>query len=209
MQAEIQFNTEVHNPVMNNTWRISDYITLAIFNAVMLMIILVTGMVAHPIAYLIGGGVTALLNGPIYMVMSNKINKRGILFVSSLLTGVFFLAFGFLYFMIILVIVGILCELIMWGNGTYSHPIRNTLGYILFYVGYTLCGVVPLLFFRAEYTQMLEQTYSAAELTSMNSVYGDPSMVLIMCAVTVVGAMGGCYIGNKLLSKHVKKARLI
>lgn len=205
MQAQAQ----VKDVAVKNGWKTQDFITLAIFNVVMIIIITFTGMFAHPLAYLVGGGVTGLINGPIYMVMSNKIGKRGIFFFSSLITGLYFVAFGFVYFLITLAVVGILCELVMWGSDTYKNPVRNGMGYGLFYAGYSFCGVVPLIFFKDQYLAILEQSYSPEKLSTMLYYYGTPSMVLIMCVVSFTGAFAGCFIGNALLKKHIKKARLV
>lgn len=205
----MQVQAQVKDVAVKNGWKIRDFITLAIFNVVMIIVMTAAAMFAHPISYLVGGGAIALINGPIYMVMSNKIGKRGILFFSSLITGLYFVAFGFVYFLITLAIVGLLCELVMWGSDTYRNPSRNAIGYGLFYVGYSFCGVVPLMFFKDQYVAILEQSYSPEQLAAMLYYYGTPSMVLIMCVVSFAGSCAGCFIGNALLKKHMKKARLV
>ncbi|GIQ70281.1 Trep_Strep domain-containing protein [Xylanibacillus composti] len=209
MQAQAQSQVHKQNTTVHNRWRMRDFITLAIFNVVMMIILTVGGMFAHPIAYLVGAGVVALFNGPIYMVMANKIGKRGVLFFSSLLVGLYFMAFGFVYFLITLALIGILCELVMWGSDTYKNPVRNAIGYGLFYVGYSLCGVVPIVFFKEQYVAILEQSYSPDKLGTLLYYYGTPGMVLTMCAISFAGGLAGCYIGNTLLKKHVAKARLV
>ncbi|MGR3779429.1 MptD family putative ECF transporter S component [Bacillus paramycoides] len=200
---------QVQNKVFNNKWNTKDYITLAIFNVVMIVILTIITTFTHALSYLIGGGIAALVNGPIYMVMSNKINKRGILFFTSIITGLYFLMFGFLYFLITLATVGIFCELVMWGKDTYKNTFRNAIGYGIFYSGYSLCGVVPLVFFREQYVAILAKSYSQEQLDNLLFYYGTPSMVLVMCCISIVGGVGGCFIGNQLLKKHVKKAKLV
>ncbi|MNM92974.1 hypothetical protein D3C81_1053310 [compost metagenome] len=205
----MQSNLGVQGKMVSNVWKMRDYITLTIFNVVMLIVMTINGMFVYPMNYLIGAGIVALINGPIYMVMANKIGKRGVLFFSSLLTGLFFVAFGLVYYLLIFAVVGLLCELVMWGGDSYRRPVRNAAGYSLFYVGYTMCGVVPLVFFREQYVSGLEKKYSPEALADMLYYYETPSMVLIMCAITIAGAVGGCLLGRMLLRKHVKKARLV
>lgn len=200
---------QTQNIAVNNKWNTRDYITLAIFNVVMLVLLTVITTFTHVLSYLISGGIAALVNGPIYMVMSNKINKRGILFFTSIILGLFFLAFGFLYYLITMAAIGILCELVMLGKGTYKNTFRNALGYGIYYIGYCLCGVVPLVFFREQYVATLEKSYSQDQLDTLLHYYGTPSLVVIMCVITVVGAFAGCFIGNLFVRKHVKKARLV
>lgn len=205
----MQAGLRAQGKVVREKWKMRDFITLAIFNVVMLIVITVNGMFAYPINYLIGAGIVALINGPIYMVMASKINKRGVLFFSAVLFGLFFIAFGQVYFLLVYVITGLLCELIVWGGEGYKHPVRNSIAYSLFYIGYMMCGVVPLIFFREQYVAGLEKMYSPEALANMLYYFETPSMVLIMCVITIIGATGGCLLGRVLLRKHVKKARLI
>lgn len=202
MQAQAQLST------VQNRWRIRDFITLAIFNVVMIIIITICPIFTVA-SYLIVGGVTALLNGPIYMVMSNKIDKRGILFFTALITGLYFMAYGYVYFLVTLAVIGIISELVVWGGDAYKSPVRNAIGYAIFYVGYSLCGVIPLIFFREQYVEVLTKSYSQAALDEMLYYYGTPSIVVIMCAISAAGAIIGCLAGNLLLKKHVKKAKLV
>ncbi|MFS0820730.1 MptD family putative ECF transporter S component [Bacillus sp. 1P02SD] len=202
-------NNEHINKESNNKWEMRDYITLAIFNVVMLVILTIITSLTNTFSFLIGGGIAALVNAPIYMVMSNKINKKGILLFSSIILGLFFLAFGFLYYLITMAAIGILCELIMWGKDAYKNTFRNAIGYSIYNVGYCLCGVVPLVFFREQYVATLEQSYSQVQLDDLLHYYGSPSWFLIICIITVLGAVAGSFIGHLLLRKHVKKAKLV
>ncbi|XID90434.1 MptD family putative ECF transporter S component [Paenibacillaceae bacterium WGS1546] len=192
-----------------NRWTMRDFITLAIFNVVMLVILTICNMIVHPIWYLIGGGIVALINGPVYMVLANKISKPGVLFFNSVMIGLYYTAFGFIYYLIVMAVVGLLCELAMLGNGTYKKAGRNAIGYGIFYVGYSLCGVVPLVLFREQYVSILEQSYTPAKLEEMLYYFSTPSLVFIMCVVSFVGAAAGCLVGSAMLKKHVRKAKLV
>jgi energy-coupling factor transport system substrate-specific component len=192
-----------------NKWNMRDYITLAIFNVVMLVILTVVTAFTHVVSYLIGGGVVALFNGAIYMAMANKINKRGILFFSSVIMGLFYLALGFVHFLITMAAFGVLCELVMWGKNAYTNKFRNSIGYSIYYVGWCLCGVVPLVFFKEHYMATLTQNFTQKELERLLVSYETPSLVVLMCGMAVAGAFAGCFIGSLLLKKHVKKAKLV
>ncbi|ELK42503.1 MptD family putative ECF transporter S component [Brevibacillus agri] len=192
---------------LQNRWTLRDFITLAIFNVVMLIIITFCPIFTFA-SYLIVGGITALLNGPLYVVMANKINKRGVLFLSSIITGLYFVAYGYAYFLLVLGVMGIICELVLWGQEGYKNPVRNAIAYALFYVGYSLCGMVPLIFFRDEYIATLSKSYSKVALDEMLYYYGTPSMAITMCLISAAGGLVGVMIGNMLFRKHVKKAKL-
>jgi energy-coupling factor transport system substrate-specific component len=200
MQAQV---TEVAN-----SWKMRDFITLAIFNVVMI-IILTFCSIFTAVSPLIVGGITALLNGPIYMVMSNKIGKRGVLFYSLIINGLYFLAYGYVYYLITFAVVGIVCELVMWKTDSYRNLAKNTTGFAIFSVGYTLCGVMPLIFFREQYLAIVAKGYTPEQLEHMVYYFGTPSMVVLMSIISAAGALAGCYIGNLLFHKNVKKAILV
>lgn len=185
-----------------------DIITLAIFNVVMLILMTIAPIITV-VSHLLVGGFTALLNGPIYMVMSNKIAKPGTLFFTAVLTGLYFVGFGYANYLLTLAVIGLICELILWGKGSYLNPVRNAISYSVFYVGYSLCGVVPLIFFRESYLATLEKSYTPEQLSAMLYYFETPSMILIMCSISFVGGLLGCYFGNLLMKKHVKKAKLV
>lgn len=211
-QAHIPIHVQPH--LLQHNWKMRDFITLSIFNVVMILILTVgailTSILLTPAgSYLAGAGMYALLNGPIYMVMAHKINKRGVLFFTGLLIGVYFVLLGYWFFLPTLLVVGTICELAMWGQHTYRNPVRNAIGYSIFYIGYSLCGVMPILFFKAQYEATLRQSMPAERVEVMLHYYGTTSMILVMCAISLLGGIIGCAIGNQLLHKHVKKAKLV
>ncbi|AYK05227.1 MULTISPECIES: MptD family putative ECF transporter S component [Brevibacillus] len=199
---------QTQTEISQNRWKMRDFITLAIFNVVMLIIMTICPIFTV-VSYLVVGGAAALFNGPIYMVMSNKINKRGVLFFTCIITGLYFVAFGYAYYLLTLAVIGIICELILWGGAAYKSTVRNAIGYAIFYVGWSLCGVVPLIFFREQYLAILKKSYSPEQLEAMLYYFDTPSMILIMCTISAIGGLVGCFIGNLLMKKHVKKAKLV
>ncbi|GEB35116.1 MULTISPECIES: MptD family putative ECF transporter S component [Brevibacillus] len=191
-----------------NRWTMRDFITLAIFNVIMLIIMTFCPAVSV-ISPLLVGGLTGLLNGPFYMVMSNKIRKPGALFLTAIITGLYFVGFGYANYMLTLAVIGLIGELILWKKDVSVHSARNAIAYGIFYVGYSLCGVVPLIFFRDSYMAILKKTYSAAAIENMLYYFDTPKMILLMCSISLVGGLLGAYFGHLMLRKHVKKAKLV
>lgn len=189
-------------------WTMRDFITLAIFNVIMLIIMTFCPAVSI-VSPLLVGGITALLNGPFYMVMSNKIRKRGTLFLTAIITGLYFVGFGYANYLLTLAVMGLIGELILWGKDAYLSSVRNAIAYAVFYVGYTLCGVVPLIFFRESYMATLEKGYTPEQIVDMLYYFDTPSMILLMCAISAAGGLLGAYFGHLMLKKHVKKAKLV
>ncbi len=192
-----------------NRWKMKDFITLAIFNIIILVILNVSVMVANLLftptgAFYVGGVLPGLVGGPFYMVMADRIGKRGVLFLSMLLAGIMLAAMGFVYYLIALAVLGLIGELAMLGKNSYRKPLRNIIGYCIYAMSFGLIGVLPLLFFREQYlTAMGEKNLEQALL------YGQPGPVAIALFVFIVCSVGGGLIGIQILKRHVKKAKLI
>jgi energy-coupling factor transport system substrate-specific component len=200
--------------IFQTGWRVRDFVTLAVFNVVMIIVLLGITMLFTALftpvgSYLAAVGVAALINGPVFLVMANKINQKGILFYTGLILGGFLLLLGYVYYAPTIIICGVLCELLMWGKGAYKNSLRNAFGYTAFYVSYTLSGVVPLFFFRRQYLAAMGASFSPEKLQLMLHYYGTPSLIILMCAISAAGALAGCLLGNRFLKKHVRKAKLI
>lgn len=189
-------------------WKVKDFITLAVFNIIILVIMNVSVMVLNLVltptgAFYAGGIIPGLLGGPFYMVMTNRIQKRGVLFLSMLLAGIMFGAMGFWYYLAAYLFFGIIGELCMLGPDSYKKPSRNTVGYSLYLLAFGLIGVFPLLFFREQYLAAMDGKNLEQAL-----LYSQPVPLLITCLITIVSAVIGCRIGNQILNRHVKKAKL-
>lgn len=206
-------SAEIQAGKTTRKWGVSDAVSAAIFNIVQIIILfvvttLVSVLFTPAVSYLAGAGFIALLAGPVYLTMAGRIAKPGVLFMMSVIYALVFLAMGQTY-MLFMPVFGLLAELLMLGSGSYRNWGRNMLGYAFFYAGYSLCGVLPLIFFRERQIAILSESYSPEALDTMLYYYGTPSMVLLMLAITVVGAILGCLIGKRFLNRHIRKAKLI
>ena len=136
--------------------KLKDIITLSIFNiailAIMVIVKIVITMAATPaFNYLFYVGVMAFFCAPLYIVMSNKTAKRGVFFITALFCGLMMAAFGSAWFLAVMIAVGIICELIMLSAGSYKKPLRNGIGYVVYWTLYALGSSIPLFFFKDWY----------------------------------------------------------
>lgn len=206
-------SSNVNRASATKKWGVSDAVSAAIFNIVQIIILFVVTMVVSmlftpAISYLAGAGIIAMLAGPVYLTMAGRIGKPGVFFMMAVIYALVFLAMGQTY-MLSMILFGVIAELVMIGSNAYRSWNRNVLGYAVFYAGYSLCGVLPLVFFREKQISILSETYSPEALNSMMYYYGTPSMVLLMIVITLVGSILGCVIGRGFLERHIKKAKLI
>lgn len=190
-----------------------DLITLSIFNVAILVVMVVVKMIIIMVAtpafnYLAYVGVMAFFCAPLYAVMSNKVAKHGTLFVTALFAGLMMLAFGSGWFLIVELMIGILCEISMLGNDTYKNPIRNGIGYCLYWLLYAVGSVIPLYLFKEQYLNSLSKSYTQEGLKTLQ-YYGTPEMVGLIGIITVVLALLGFSLGIYFMNKHTKKAGLV
>ncbi|WP_341302715.1 MptD family putative ECF transporter S component [Lysinibacillus sp. FSL H8-0500] len=195
---------------MKNKWTVNDFITLAIFNMVMFIAWMIGAMTNVFLGELVSQVISGLLATPFMLIMANKVNKRGVFLLSALCMGIFMAVLGMVYYMIIYIVFSIVAELICWRNGSYQNPVKLTIGMIFYQISYVLAGVFPLFMFRQQYLKALASSYTTPEsLNHMLYYYETPSMIAAMCAMAVVGVIIGGFIGNSLLNRHVKRAKLI
>jgi energy-coupling factor transport system substrate-specific component len=196
-----------------NRWKVKDFITLAIFNVILLVITMVVtavvGLLLPGLSYMVGYAISGLLTGPVYMVMANRINKRGVLLFTAVITGAFYAAMGIVHYLIVFAVGGIICELAMWGKDSYRRVPRNAVGYALLYVFFCLGGVLPLIIFRDSYLTAVGAMYTPEQMEVMLYYYGTPHIVLISCVLAACGAVLGTVVGGVFVRRHIKKAKLV
>lgn len=194
--------------------QMKDIITLSIFNVAILIVMIVVKMAVTMLAtpafnYLAYTGIMALFCGPLYVVMSNKVAKKGTYFVTALFSGLMMALFGSAWFMIIMVIGGIICEITMLGSDTYKNHKRNGIAYIVYWIVYTWGSAVPLFLFKDQYLASIEEYYDESGIQTLLDFYGSVDMLLVIGLITAVLALIGFYVGTLFLKKHIKKAKLV
>ena len=107
-----------------------------------------------------------------------------------------------------MIAVGALCEAAMMGKETYRSPVRNGIGYALYWALYALGSAIPLFFFKDQYLASLQGSYTQEGIDILLSFYGSPSMLALITLITVVLAVVGFVGGYALYTRHIKKAKL-
>jgi putative ECF transporter S component (TIGR02185 family) len=110
------------------------------------------------------------------------------------------------YFMV----VGLICEGILWKQGSYMNPKRLTVTWTLTSLLYNGLNLLPVWFFWDTY-------YSFAISTGMEQSYIDsyvkyftaPGWVAFILIFTMVCGLVGSLIGQRLIKKHFKKAGVL
>lgn len=206
MKAEVESSK-------NTRWVMRDVLTFVIFNLIIMILITVAKVVEDMVltpqnTFFVGSWLFPLLATPFYLVMADRIGKRGVLSGSILIFGVLYTFTGGLYCAPVAIVGAVIGELVMWGKDSY-HDIKHVIGgYIVYWVTFGFYGIIPYVLFREAYMKQLEIYYNAADVTAMIAQYTELPWILLMMALFAAGTIVGGLIGSKFLKKHVRKAKI-
>nr|WP_295294168.1 MptD family putative ECF transporter S component [uncultured Blautia sp.] len=185
---------------------VKDLVTVGIFSALFLVFALVGGIFFAPnpvLTFYMPMG-SALLCGPVYLLMLAKVQKRwavtilgAILCIIWFITGMHWaMALGYL-------IMGIIADLVA-GTGGYESKKINSLSYILISLG----GTASYLVFFADpdgwAKTMLGNGTEQSYIDTMRST-GTTWIMVIMLAGTILAAAISAFIGCKMLRRQFEK----
>lgn len=194
-------------------WTTRDILTFVVFNLVIVFLTMAAKMIEDMLlapqnTFFVGSWLFPLLSTPFYVVMADRIGKRGVLAASILVFGVLYTFMGGLYCAPVAVVDAVVGELVMWGKGSYHDIKRIVGGYIVYWVTFGFYGIMPYLLFREAYMEQLGTYYDAADVAAMVAQYTELPWILLMMAMFVAGTVVGGLIGSKFLKKHVRKAKI-
>ncbi len=191
----------------NKGLSVKDLVTVGIFSALFLVFALVGGIFFAPnpvLTFYMPVG-SALLCGPVYLLMLAKVQKRwaasilgAILCIVWFVTGMHWaMALGYL-------VMGIIADIVA-GTGEYKSKKINSLSYILLSLGGT--GSYLVFFANPEgwAKTMLSNGTEQSYIDTMRSS-GSVWIMIIMLAGTVLAAAVSAFVGCKMLKKQFEKA---
>ena len=201
------------NAVAPSRWTTRDVLTFVVFNLIIVMVTMVVKMAEDMIlspqnTFFVGSWLFPLVSTPFYLVMADRIGKRGVLAGSILVFGLLYTLMGGLYCAPVALVGAFVGELAMWGKGSYRSVKRTTAGFFVYWATFACYGIFPYLLFRDAYMEQLGAYYSAADVAAMVAQYTELPWILLMLAMFAVGTAVGGVIGAKFLKKHVRKAKI-
>ena len=112
-----------------NKWSVRDVITTVLLSAVLIVIQLVVNMVCMAndfVSMVLSVGITMFLCAPVYMLMVSRIGKRFVTLIYMTILGVIFLLMGNWFLLPYFIVTGVICEAILWKEGSCQKPKRLT-----------------------------------------------------------------------------------
>lgn len=189
--------------------RVKDFATIGIFSAIMLAVFIVFSMLTGASLFfnmIFNAVCVAFILAPFYVYMSMKVHKSGVALIynliHALLSGLMMGPFMMPWF----IVGGIIAELSMVGKDSYKNIIRIGISWVITSLVRATHGMAEIWFFKQAYHA---SGVSQEQIAVQTQYYTSPSWVFFSCAATVVMAVLGCMIGNRLMNKHFRKSGLI
>ena len=186
---------------------VKDLVTVGIFTALFLVFALVGGIFFAPnpvLTFYMPVG-SALLCGPVYLLMLAKVQKRWAVTILGALLCVIWFVTGMHWAMSLgYLIMGIVADLDA-GTGQYKSKKVNSLSYILLSLG----GTASYLVFFADpdgwAKTMLGNGTEQSYIDTMRTT-GSAWILVVMLAGTVLAAAVSAFVGCRMLKKQFEKA---
>lgn len=151
-------------------------------------------------------GITALICGPVYVLMIAKSRAQGTLFITSALFALFYLVVGNVHLFAFMLAVGLIGELVLLKGG-YQSQYRQVIPYILLWTAVGLKNIFMFGLFRDSVlstylkTGMDEATAQTAITNAAATMLSVP-LNLAGVAVTMIGGLAGFWLGKKAMKKY-------
>ena len=190
-------------------WTVKDVITTVLLSVLLILIQLVVNMVCMVndfVSMVLSVGFTMLLCAPIYFLMVGRVRQRGVSFVYMTILGIVFLIMGNWYLLPYYMVIGAICEAILWKNGWESKK-KMTAAWTIASLLYNGVNLLPLWFFWDTYEEFavssgMEQSY----IDSFVRYYSSPGWLIFIILFTTICGFIGSLTGGRLIDKHFKKA---
>ena len=194
-------------------WSVKDVITTVLLSAVLIVIQLLVNMVCMVndfVSMVLSVGIAAFLCAPVYMLMVSRIGKRFVTLIYMTLLGAIFFLMGNWFLLPYFIVVGFLCEAILWKQGSCDNSNRMTASWTVASFLYNGINLLPIWFFWDTYYDFaissgMEQSYIESYV-HYYTAYG--WIIFILMFTTLMGFLG-CMLGIHLIHRHFKKAGVL
>ena len=191
---------------------IREIVIVTLFSVLTFVVSMLTAMPFAASVHLqlyVGYALMAIISGPIYVLMIGKAPKIGTQVLFFGIKGLYMLLMGQVLTGVIFIIGGVLCELIVLGDGYRNVP-KSGAAYALHMTLYGLGSFFPVLFFADNYaSQLIDKGYKQELVDTMVSLYRSPVIVVTVSLVLIVSSIIGMLIGSRMMKKHFRPAGVV
>lgn len=186
---------------------VKDLVTTGIFSALLCIAMFLCGIpcAINPVTTFYTSVASAILGGPIFLLLVAKVPKRGPIIIAGILIGLVSFMTGMHWGQALgYVITGILADLIA-GSRKYRSVKLNILAYAVFCCGLTGAYIVYFIDPVGWTATMLAGGTTQSYIDTMNSV-ANPAVLIGMYAGTFLVAGLSGLVGKRMLKKQFEKA---
>lgn len=189
--------------------RARDFINVGIFTAILIVIVYLIGMLGyiHPY-FMLAYEIIPVIAGIPMMLYYTKIEKFGMITLSSILLAIFMFAGGMGIMAIIPTIVtGVIADLIAW-SGKYKSFTRTMLSYGVFSL-WLPANYMQIVFTADSYRKnLLSNGFSADYINTVFRVFNYKTFAILVILCFGFGCLGAL-LGKAVMKKHFEKAGIV
>ena len=146
----------------------------------------------------------------IYLLMVQRVGKQGVSFIYMTLLGIIFLIMGNWYLLPYYIVIGLICEAILWKHGAYQNPRRLTAAWTVSSLLFNGTNLLPIWFFwDAYYAFAVSSGMSQEYIDSYVRYFTVPYWIIFIVAFTTLCGFAGSLIASRLIKKHFEKAGVL
>ena len=192
---------------------IRDLISIIMLSILMIIIFAVVSSVTavnHFVNLILSPGIWCFICGIIFVLMVNRVKKKGVFFLSAAVFGLFYVFIGYWYVTIYFIIAGILGELFMKKEGSYENRKKVTGVWTAYSVWFAAASMLPILFIWDAYVAAAyADGWSTEYIDVYFNYYTSPMWLIIIFAGSALCGYLGCKLGGKLMKKHFNKTGIV
>jgi energy-coupling factor transport system substrate-specific component len=186
---------------------VKDLVTTGIFSAIFFVFTMIGGVffAVNPVLTFYMPMGSALLCGPIYLLLNAKVHKRWSITILGVIMGIIWFVTGMHWaFSLGYIAMGIIADLVA-GAGQYKSKAMNMLSYMLMSLGGVFTYVIFFIDPQGWAGTMLKNGTDQSYIDAMNAAA--PSWLLVVIIVgTLAVAAFSAGVGGKMLKKQFDKA---
>lgn len=194
-----------------NKLKAKDFITTGIFSILFVVIFFICMMCMSIIPYTqpFGIALTALIAGPVYMIMRAKVAKTGGIFLFGTVYAIIMFATGAGWVIPVATLVGALIAEAISYAGKHINFKLNTIAYAVMMVAVAAGSYFPLLSMKDYYLELAQG--NAVEGGMMAELVGfiNVPYLLLAMGVTALCAVLGAVIAKAMFKKHFVNAGIV
>lgn len=188
-----------------------DFITTGIFSILFIIIFFICIMCMSFLPYTqpFGMALTALIAGPVYMVMRAKVTKPGGIILFGAVYGLVMFGTGAGWIIPIAAVAGAVAAELISGAGGYLSFKLNAVGYAVMMTAVAASTYIPQLAMKEYYTEIAVGNGIEDDLMIKMVEFITGPVLAAALIVTFICAVIGAFIAKGMFKKHFIKAGII